>query len=222
MNNISTKGYIRSEKLVQWVMIFIYLQAVLAVAGFVSGYMEYSLLKDYESAVFLTEEQAKAAGTINDLRQAIVGWAQVVVTLIAAVLILKWIYRANYNARKLGANNMTFSPIMSVAWYFVPIMVLWKPYQAMVQIWKASHEPVNWRSAKSHPILGVWWALFLTTNIIGNASYTLGQKAHDISSSLDASIVAMVSDFSTLPLTMVVLILIKRINQAQLRRIRLN
>ena len=222
MNNISTQGYINSEKLVRWLVIFVYLQAALAVVGFVSGYMEYSLLKDYENAVFQTEEQAKAAGAMNDLRQAVVGWTQVVITLIAAVLILKWIYRANYNARELGANNMTFSPIMAVAWYFVPIMVLWKPYQAMVQIWKASHEPVNWRSAKGHPILGIWWALFLTTNIIGNASYTMGQKAHDIGSALDASLVAMASDFSTLPLTIAVLVLIKRINQAQLRHVQIN
>lgn len=219
MGNISTLGYIHSEKLVKWVMIFICLQAAMAVVGMVSGYMEYSLLQDYADDVFQSEAMARAAGDSNDLRQAIVVWTQILITTISAVFILKWIYRANYNAHELGASNMTFSPAMSVGWFFVPIMVLWKPYQSMVQIWKASHEPVNWRSAKGHPIVGIWWALFVVTVVIGCVSYVMVQRASDISTAVDAVLVKMVSDFSALSLTLVMLILMKRINQAQLNYI---
>ena len=205
MANISTFGYVRSETLVKWAIIFIYVQVVVAVIGMISGYMEYNLLQDYANNIFQTEAAAKAAGDSNDLRQVIVFWVQAFTYIGTAVLILRWIYRANANVHELGATNMTYSPVMSVVWFFVPIMGLWKPYQAMLQIWKASVEPVNWKSAKGHPIVGTWWALWMGTVFIGFISLAMAHRAHDISSAVDANLVEIMSDFSTVLSTLAML-----------------
>jgi len=219
MGNISTFGYIRSETLVKWAIIFIYVQVVVAVIGMASGYMEYSLLQDYANDIFQSEAAAKAAEDSNDLRQVLVFWVQAFTYIVTAVLILKWIYRANTNVQELGATNMTYSPVMSVVWFFVPVMGLWKPYQAMLQIWKASFVPVNWKSAKGHPIVGIWWALWMGTVFISFTSLAMAHRAHDMSSAVDANMVEIMSDFSTVLSTLAMLMLIKRIHQAQLSHV---
>ena len=38
--------------------------------------------------------------------------------LIAGILVLVWIHRANHNARQLGAADMRFTPGWAVGWYF--------------------------------------------------------------------------------------------------------
>ena len=219
MGNISTLGYVRSEALVKWAVLFIYVQVFVAIVAMVSGYMEYSLLQDYANDIFQTEVAAKAAGDSNDLRQVIVFWVQAIIYLVTAVLILKWIYRASANVHELGATNMTFSPAMSVVWFFVPVMGLWKPYQAMLQIWKASVEPVNWRSAKGHPVVGIWWGFWMATVFISFGSLAMAYQANDINSAIGANLVEIMSDFTTVLSTLAMLMLIKRIHQAQLNHV---
>ena len=112
---------------------------------------------------------------------------------------------------------MTFSPAMSVVWFFVPVMGLWKPYQAMMQIWKASYEPVNWRSAKGHPVVVTWWLLWLGTVFISFVSLWMAHRANDINSAMDSNVVEMMSDFSTALSTLAMLMLVRRIHETQLR-----
>ena len=82
--------------------------------------------------------------------------------LVAGLLRLIWTYRANHNARCLGALGMVFTPGWSVAWRFIPIANLWKPYQVMKEIWFASASPSSWSSNGSAPgLLRWWWFLFL-------------------------------------------------------------
>ncbi len=216
MANISTLGYVHSEKLVMWVTLFIITQAVVAIVGMISGYMDYSWLQDYSNGVFISEEVAKSSAEFNDLFKLLIFRVQATIYIITAVLILMWIYRANYNVHELGATNMTFSPVMSVVWFFVPVMGLWKPYQAMLQLWMASHEPVNWKSAKSHPVVLTWWLLWLTTIAVGFVSLEMAQRAVDNSTASQASMVEMLSDFGTLLSTLAMLMLVRHISQAQL------
>ncbi len=216
MANISTLGYVHSEKLVMWLTLFIIMQAVAAIVGMVSGYMDYSWLQAYSNGVFTSEEVAKSSAEFNDLFKVLIFWVQATIYIITAVLILMWIYRANYNVHELGATNMTFNPVMSVVWFFVPVMGLWKPYQAMLQLWMASHEPVNWKSAKSHPVVLTWWLLWLATIAIGFVSLEMAQRAVDNSTASQASMVEMLSDFVTLLSTLAMLMLVRHIHQAQL------
>jgi hypothetical protein len=75
--------------------------------------------------------------------QGIIAILQLVNLVVLIVLFCIWIYRANSNARQLGATDMQFSPGWSVGWYFIPIANLWKPYQAMCEIWRASRRTGN-------------------------------------------------------------------------------
>ena len=130
-----------ADGLTRWTRWFLYGQVGLGVVAMLSSLLEFQLLADLESGVYISEASAVAAAEASDARQGLVGTAQVLIYLISGVLILMWIYRANHNARALGAANMDFTPGWSVGWYFIPIANLWKPYQAMKEIWKASASP---------------------------------------------------------------------------------
>ena len=130
-----------SEKLTKWVKYFLYIQVVIALISIASGCMEYDLLSDYKNDVYTSQELAVADGEASDKRQQIVGIIYLINLIISGFLILKWIHRANYNSHRLGAENMEFTSGWSIGYYFIPILALFKPYQAMKEIWQTSHNP---------------------------------------------------------------------------------
>ena len=97
--------------------------------------------------------------------QEVVSIISLIISTISAILILKWIYRANYNAYELGARNMLYTPGWSIGWYFIPIANLWKPYQAMKEIWKASSNPQSWKSQSRSSLLPWWWFLWIVFSV---------------------------------------------------------
>lgn len=102
-------------------------------------------LSDFGQLVLANSQPiSMAAAEANDARQHLIGGLTILTFLITGIPFLLWIYRANLNARGFGATTMEFHPGWSVGYYFIPIMNLFKPYQAMQQIWKASHNPQNW------------------------------------------------------------------------------
>ena len=146
-----------STGLTKWTKRFLYAQIVVAVMAIVSSALEYALLSDFATGAYSSQERAIADGEASDARQSLVGIAQVLVLLISGFLILRWIYIANFNARQLGAAGMVFSPGWSVGWYFIPFANLWKPYQAMKEIWLASSNPQSWKNQPVAPLLRWWW-----------------------------------------------------------------
>ncbi len=121
------------------------MQVALALIAIGSNLMEYQLLTDFQNGVYFSQEMAVAGAEANDKRQQIIVFSYLAVFIISGILILKRIYQSNQNARYLGAKDMAFTPAWSIGIYFIPIVSLWKPYQAMKEIWQASQNPNNWQ-----------------------------------------------------------------------------
>ena len=127
--------------------------------------------------------------------------------LIACVFVVgRWIYRASVNAHALGA-EMTFTPGWAVGWYFVPFANLVKPFQAMREIWQASHESSGGYEERV-PILGVWWGLWITTNILSNVAWRLGELG--VGPTID-----MIAAGLTAPLCAVLIMIMRDIESSQ-------
>jgi len=120
-------------------------QVALALIAIGSNLMEYQLLTDFQNGVYFSQEMAVAGAEANDKRQQIIVFSYLAVFIISGILILKRIYQSNQNARYLGAKDMAFTPAWSIGFYFIPIVSLWKPYQAMKEIRQASQNPNNWQ-----------------------------------------------------------------------------
>jgi hypothetical protein len=97
------------------------------------------------------------------------GLGVLVAFLCAWVFIPVWMHRASSNLRGLGRYGMTFSPAGCAGWFFVPIANLWKPPQAMSELWRASDPDADqgsWFTSGSTSLVAVWWAAYLLSSIV--------------------------------------------------------
>lgn len=154
----------------------------------------------------------------SDIHQGAVGLIQFCVYVITAVLFLRWIYFANSNAHALGASSMRFSPGWSIGWYFIPVATLWKPYQAMKEIWQASADARNWLNAVVPALLPAWWTLWLVSNFLGQASLRVSMRANDPEGLIASAFVSLLSNAVDIPLGLVALKLVRAIWDGQKRQ----
>jgi hypothetical protein len=208
-------NYKNSSSLTNWVRYMLYAQIMVAIISMGSNFLEYQLLSDYQNDVYTSQEQAVADGEASDQRQQIVALIYLAVFIVSGFLILRWIHRANYNARQLGAKDMEFTPGWSIGYYFIPILTLWKPFQAMKEIWKASHNPENWATEKASSILGLWWFLWIVTNMLGQAVLRMSTGAEGLQELMNLNIITQVSEVLAIPLALVTLSIINSIYQVQ-------
>src|SRR5438270_11380653 len=80
---------------------------------------------------------------------------------ISAFFFFPILYVFNCNAKALNAQNMRFSPMAVISWHFIPIVCLWKPYQAMKEIWRSSMNPTAWETVRCTPILNYLWFVWI-------------------------------------------------------------
>ena len=131
-----------------------------------------------------TQSQVHAAAAFSDGLISVTAILNLLIMLAADVMGGVWIYRAACNARGLGARGFETSPGWAVGWYAVPFMSLFKPFMAMSEIWRASHDPQRWKSRPASPLLGFWWASWIAINLFGaviNAMSKATDSASDLS-----------------------------------------
>jgi hypothetical protein len=127
-----------------------------------------------------------------------------------------WIYRASRNVRALGAVGLKHSAGWAVGSYVVPFVNLVLPFLAMREIWRASLDPGNWQDARSTPLLGWWWFLWLANGASGWIAMSMLKAAHGIGMAQSASLMAAGQDIFQIALNVVAIMLLRRITANQL------
>lgn len=203
-------GFEDPSNLTKWTKCFLYAWIAIIIVSLISHISMYQFLSDVGRGVYLSKDAALAAAEPIDFRQNIISIIYTVVLVASAIQMLRWTYMANYNARKLGATEMVFTPFWSVAWYFMPIFNLWKPYQVMKEIWKASSNPQSWQSQSVSPLLYVWYFLFILIFILGIGSFHgVVKVAGEIVKSIAVEIVLI-------PFVFVIIAIINRVHEMQM------
>jgi hypothetical protein len=97
-----------------------------------------------------------------------IGALQLLLFLGSIVPVAMWLYRASANARALGARGMEFTPGWTVGWFFIPVFNLFRPYQAVNELWRASARPSDraWREEPRSLLVALWWAAAIVTAIL--------------------------------------------------------
>ncbi|HXU01177.1 MAG TPA: DUF4328 domain-containing protein [Polyangia bacterium] len=114
------------------------------------------------------EEVDQATLSAIDVRTGGLALLGLALLLVAAVLFCLFMPRANRNARSFGA-PMSITPGWAAGYFFVPIANLWKPFQAMKEIWQGSDPDPNVH-AFNVPLPALfkwWWGMYLLHNIGG-------------------------------------------------------
>lgn len=207
--------YLYSDQLTEWVRSILYANILLSLIAICSGYLEYRFLTGYQDGIYASQEVTAALGEANDQRQVLVSEIRGIVFLISGFLVLKWIYRANVRARRLGAEGMKFTAGWAVGYYFIPIFFLWRPYQSMKEIWQASQNPDDWKSARHSPIIDVWWALSLLILFTPGLSSTSLENRQTIADLIQINLTVQVYQVILISMLLALLYIVNRIEQMQ-------
>jgi hypothetical protein len=175
-----------------------------------------SLCQDFGKLNYLQSGNITKAGleSIFD-RNAFVGLCSFLAYMVTGILFLMWIHRANLNIRGFGAIDLKYTPGWSVGYYFIPIMNLFKPYQAMREIWKASKNPANWKSESGSGLLRLWWGLWLASCFLNHISFKASMRADSLKAHLTATYNSITCEIIDIPLTVVAIVLIGKVYAMQ-------
>jgi hypothetical protein len=102
----------------------------------------------------------------------------ITVRIIAVIGFMFWTYRVARNLPALGTEDPEYSPGWTVGFYFIPILNLFRPYQAMLEVWiGSSPKQLDWKekSQVSVPLLSVWWGVWLASAFVGRMLQGMAQ-----------------------------------------------
>jgi Domain of unknown function (DUF4328) len=177
--------------------------AGLHVLGLVSALMQLNLLTH--------PPYTHAQATANDLREQLMNAGQLILSLITVIVFGRWIYLAQKNLPELGARHLRFGPAWSVGVFFIPVLNLWAPYQAMRDLAKASREPRTWHLEDTPVLIIIWWILWLLTQFIGNGRLSSITSAHTIDQLEFVTVLEIASGVLSVPLCLLACYIVRRI-----------
>jgi len=189
---------------------------VMSAVAFVSTIFEYKLLNEFSRGVYTNQDVMAALASQNDTRQQIISIIFLVLILATIITFCVWVFRMNKNLEFLGAVGLRSSPGWAVGWFFVPVANLWKPYQAMSDLWRASKAPDSWREIERGPVLPWWWAFWLVSNAVSNGVFRFSMEAETLEQLITVSMISMVSNVLDMLATIFAFVMIRQIytNQA--------
>lgn len=91
-----------------------------------------------------------------------------------AIIVGMWIYRAHANLHDAGIPALEFTPGWAVGWYFVPLANLFKPLQAMRELWSNSLDSARAVNGGVQGHVGQWWAAWLLGSTLSNIASRIG------------------------------------------------
>jgi hypothetical protein len=178
------------------------------VLGLVSSFMQFSLLTH--------PPYTMAQATANDLRERLMNSGQLILFVITAIVFGRWIYLAQKNLPELGARYLRFGPGWSVGVFFVPLLNLWAPYQAMRDLAKASRNPRTWHLEDTPVLIIIWWILWLLTQFIGNGMLRSTAYARTIDQLEVVTVLEIAFGALSVPLYLLARYIVRRVWRDQL------
>lgn len=137
------------------------------------------------------------------------------VALIATmVLVALWIYRAHANLRQADLAGLEFTPGWAVGWYFIPFACLFKPFQAMRELWNVSLLQSDGFGQEADARLKTWWGAWIVGNILNNVGLRLQSMSGDEGRMIGYSVDA-ISTATMIVASWFLLQIIETINTAQ-------
>jgi hypothetical protein len=134
--------------------------------------------------------------------------------LASVVFVAMWIYRSHANLQDAGFEGLEFKPGWAVGWYFIPFANLFKPFQAMRELWNRSMLQDDSFGGEAPSEVKLWWGLWIVGNIVGNVSTRMVWSGEE-SIMAPAAAIGAVSSAILIACAWYLLGLIKQISAAQ-------
>jgi Domain of unknown function (DUF4328) len=201
----------------KWLSIFLVGSMFMDIVAMLSTFAQIALLNRAMGGAAISEQEA----TANDLREGVISLVQLALILVTAVTFMMWVYRAYSNLPALGATGLKTTPGMAVGVFFIPILNLFRPYQAVSEIYKASDPSIgrNGADTRQHlpgwSVMGWWWTFWIISNLLGQLAFRMALSADSYETTLNANWLAITEGAVSIPLTFLALAVVRRINARQ-------
>lgn len=143
----------------------------------------------------------------------------ILLELTTSVIFCMWIYRAAANIKAAHVPGFAFSPAWAVGWHFVPFANFVRPYQAMRQIWNASHGRGGDRLSGGNGLLVGWWGLWSFSVAVSIVAAMASFDAVSPDEEREVLILSMLYSATNLLLYPLAIRLVDRITSAQRDRL---
>ncbi|OJJ17734.1 hypothetical protein BKI52_28130 [marine bacterium AO1-C] len=204
-------------------ILLIWIALVIDIISLISSYLQYDLLQSALNGASISME----AATANDSRERMIAIIEIIVAIIAAVTFIQWFRRAYYNLHQ-KLDYLSHPEGWAAGAWFVPIMHLYRPYQIMVELYRETKELLSKYTSTDHRfslstnIIGVWWAIWIITNILGNIVFRLSLRAETADEFLRATTISMVHGVFSIPLAFLAVKVIKDYSKVEPTLLELN
>lgn len=91
------------------------------------------------------------------LAQLVASWASLGLLALAALVWLLWVFSATGLLKKADADRLQHGPFSAVAMHFVPVLAWAMPMLIMVELEKATRDPMQWRYLTNSGLAATSW-----------------------------------------------------------------
>lgn len=224
-----------TRNLAMWAMMLLGFIAILDVVNIVTNAAELILASQYPDTVTasLSDESADFTEMPGGLLQTAIGLIalgvggfSVLGYLATIILFLIWMRRSYLNLKPLGIRNTEYSSGWAIGCWFVPFVNLARPYGIIKEIWTRSDpddvemEGVPLGSTLeltkiAAPMLGVWWAFWIISNVFNNISTRLTLGAADLDQHILSFWLSITSSVLTLVAALLAINVVNSITKRQ-------
>nr|WP_137677897.1 DUF4328 domain-containing protein [Parerythrobacter lutipelagi] len=87
--------------------------------------------------------------------------------VVSFVLVGMWIHRGHKNLIAADLPSLKYTPGWAIGWFAIPFANLFKPFQAMRELWNASHGAIGDYSDEVPGFFWVWWLAYVFSGLGG-------------------------------------------------------
>lgn len=140
--------------------------------------------------------------------------------IVTIILWCLWIRRTYQNLYAMGIQGLRQTPGWTVGWYFIPVALIWKPYEGMKDAWNAcsvSAPPsgTSLQKLAAPSIIKIWWMLWVFSSILSRSSSRFESRAHTAGELTSAAVIAIINALVDIVLTIVAIQLVKKLTERQ-------
>lgn len=191
----------------KYAIILIWVVLLLELISILSSYLQIGILHALNEGQYISDE----ALTSNDNRETYIAIIYAVVYIISIVTYIMWFRRAYYNLNIRAKCN--HSEGWAAGCWFVPIISLYRPYQIMKEMWEKTDAILKTYNAdyikKSTLIVGVWWVVWIGSNIVQNIILRSSFYGETIEGFINSTWADLIVSVIGIPLALLAIFVIK-------------
>ncbi|MDR2384617.1 MAG: DUF4328 domain-containing protein [Tannerella sp.] len=158
----------------------VYIVLALEIISLVSSYLQYDLLQTVANGGYLSESEAEA----NDSREQIIGIIYLVAYVISCITFIMWFRRAYYNLHQ-RISTLSYSEGWAAGCWFVPIVNLYLPYQIMKELYVETKELLSQKGLAEKvgyttAYLEWWWILWIIDGVLEYVVFRFSPKIDEL------------------------------------------